>query len=285
MSKNGKLLFRGYDPYITNSFGYRVNSITGVNTLHAGVDYGTNEKNLPTYAIEDGEVVETGFTNSLGNYVYVTYPRLGKNGLYQHLDRISVKKNQKVTKDTVIGYTGATGEVMDVHLHFGWFNSSDQSKGSYQRTWEDFEKYDYIPPLEYLGTPVLKDENVSQIEIIINNLQVRNNPNGGILGYINPGIYNILDEKLMENYTWYKIGYNMWIAYNNEFANLYLKKEVHESKEDDSKILESDTSNLEEIKDDDGKDVQEIKKEGVLTRIFDVFCEFGKKILKKLSNL
>ena len=111
MSKNGQRLFRNFDPYITSPFGYRINPISKERSLHAGVDYGTNGKNIPCYGLTDGEVARTGFQKALGNYVYVNYPSLGHGALYQHLDSIKVKKGEKVTKDTVIGITGATGEV------------------------------------------------------------------------------------------------------------------------------------------------------------------------------
>lgn len=279
MSKNGKLLFRDFDPYITSYFGYRIHPITKVRTLHAGVDYGTNEKKIPAYAIENGIVSRTGFYETLGNYVYVKYPRLGKTGLYQHLDKISVKNNQIVTKDTIIGYVGNTGEVTGIHLHFGWFNSNEQDLDWYSKTWEDFEKYEYIPELSIIGNPIKRDENVDQIEIKITNLRVRKSPNGEILGYIKPGFYNILDSKVENNYTWYLIGDNMWVAYSLEFANLYLKKEVIEDivVEEPEEIIPED--------DNDEEIPEEPVKKNFLIRFFNSFVEFIKKILKKLNVL
>ena len=99
MSKNGYRLFKNYDPYITSNFGYRIHPITKVKTLHSGVDYGTNNKKLPTYALEDGKVLATGFAKANGNYVYVNFPRLKKTVIYQHLDKISVKRGDKITKE------------------------------------------------------------------------------------------------------------------------------------------------------------------------------------------
>lgn len=226
MSINGYLLFRDYIPYVTSAFGYRTNPITNKYTLHAGVDYGTNGQKIPTYAIEDGNVVSTGFTNVMGNYVYVNYPRLNKNALYEHLDRISVVKGQSVTNDTIIGYVGETGNATGVHLHFGWFDSNEQSKSWNERNWQDFEKYQYIPIKKYLGSPTIRNKKNDQIEVLIDNLYVRNDANGEILGYISPGIYNILNQKTTNDYTWYQVEDNKWIAYSNTWANIYLKEDI-----------------------------------------------------------
>lgn len=291
MSRNGKLLFRDYDPYITSNFGYRIHPITGVNTLHTGVDYGTNGKKLPTYGIEDGNILKIGFNSGQGNYVYVKYERLGKVGLYQHLDSISVRENQNITRDTIIGYTGTTGESTGIHLHFGWFNQDEYNKGWYERNWEDFEAYEYTKPLDYLGSSIERNETKDQIEVIINNLYVRKLPNGEILGYINPGIYNIIDTKVSGDYTWYKIGYNMWIAYKNEFANLYLKKENVLANE----VEESLKVNVDEVIENDvnleGKDTENETfldknlKNNFFSRILMRFREFFQKIIIFFKNM
>lgn len=293
MSKNGKLLFRDYDPYITSNFGYRIHPITGVNTLHTGVDYGTNNKKLPTYAIEDGKVVKTGFNSGQGNYVYVSYSRILKTGLYQHLDSISVKEGDNVSSNTIIGYTGETGEVTGIHLHFAWFNSSELNKGWYERNWEDFEKYEYIKPLDYLGSNVERDKNKDQIEVVINNLRVRKLPNGEILGYIKPGIYNIIDTKVNGDYTWYKIGYNMWIAYSSEFANLYLKEEnvltdeiieeVEDKESNDNNQEKEETIEEDVIIDEENAEI--VVKNNFFSRIFASFYEFFQKILNFFRNI
>ena len=43
-----------------------------------------------------------------------------------------------------------------------------------------------------------------------------------ILGYVNKGIYNILDSSKNGSYTWYMIGSDNWIAYDPSWAKLYL---------------------------------------------------------------
>ena len=39
--------------------------------------------------------------------------------LHYHLDSIKVKAGQKVTKETLLGYTGKTGKATGIHLHLG----------------------------------------------------------------------------------------------------------------------------------------------------------------------
>ena len=221
MSKNGKLIFKNFNPYVTSSFGNRINPISGKNQFHQGVDYGTNDKKLAQYAIEDGEVTGCGTDSTGAKYVYVKYPRLKKTGLHYHLDSYLVKNNQKVNSNTIIGYTGATGQATGIHLHFGWFNTENRNKAWNDKGWEDFEKYEYTLPISYLGSPVQRNEEVSQYEITASNLRVRKEPNGEILGYINPGFYNILEEEQRDDYLWIKISANMWVAYSEEFGNLY----------------------------------------------------------------
>jgi murein DD-endopeptidase MepM/ murein hydrolase activator NlpD len=88
-------------------------------TFHNGTDYATYGVKLPQYAIEDGEVLSCGidWKNAMAKYVWVKYPRIGVKMLHYHLDSISVKAGQKVTKNTILGYTGKTGRATGIHLH------------------------------------------------------------------------------------------------------------------------------------------------------------------------
>ena len=278
MSKNGKLLFRNYDPYVTSPYGYRTHPITKIYTKHDGVDYGTYDKKLPTYAIEDGSVVRTGYTNTNGNFVYVTYPRLNKNAIYQHLDSISVKNGQKVDSNTIIGYTGKTGSATGIHLHFGFFPTSDQNKDWYSKNWINFEEYDYPELTKQVGTPVSRDTNNKQIEVKVNELRARNAPNGEILGYINLGIYNIIDSETNYGYTWYKTHENYWIAYNKDWEVLYekeVKEDMSDDKDNNQDIDEpkKDLENEEETKKND-----DCKKK-IWYRVIDFLLDVFKKVL------
>ena len=107
--------FKGYR--ITSNFGYRIHPISKVRKLHGGVDLVKNH-NDPIYAFRKGTVSFAGRNNQgFGNLVIVNEPN-GYRNFYAHLNRINVKKGQKVTTNTMIGRQGATGNVTGSHLHF-----------------------------------------------------------------------------------------------------------------------------------------------------------------------
>lgn len=158
----------------------------------------------------------------------------------------NIKVGTKFKRGDLIVYEGENVNVAThIHMVFGrgtsnnWINNSNKAlviKGdckkpeevcfidkSFTKIINDGEiKWVEIP--KRLGTSIKKDETKDQIEILVDNLRARKDVNGTILGYINKGIYNILDVKKDDNYTWYKIE-NFWIAYSDEWAKLYNKKQ------------------------------------------------------------
>lgn len=124
------------DYYLTSPFGKRIHPTTGKITFHNGCDYGTHGNKWPQYALEDG-VVENVFEDQYGaKDIWVKYDRLGYRCLHGHLDRFNVKKGEKVSHDTILGYTGMTGLATGVHLHLGvkYIGKND---------WVDPESIDY----------------------------------------------------------------------------------------------------------------------------------------------
>ncbi len=122
MSKISELIFKGAKHYITSPFGSRDPIPTKAGLApsgHNGTDYGTNGKKIAQYAIEDGSIYSTGTDKYGAKYVKVKYPRINKMFYHWHLDSISVKKGQAVTKGTKLGTTGMTGLATGVHLHLG----------------------------------------------------------------------------------------------------------------------------------------------------------------------
>ena len=128
MSKITNLIFNNEKHYITSSYGYRksINTQNGTtNSFHNGTDYGTNSKKLPQYAIEDGIVLSCGTDKLGGKFVWVKYPRLNVKMLHYHLNKISCKVNQNLTKGTLLGYTGKSGMATGIHLHLSIVNLSN----------------------------------------------------------------------------------------------------------------------------------------------------------------
>lgn len=124
MSEITNLIFKGADHKLTSPYGKResFNTKKGkTSPFHSGCDYGTFLKKLPQYAVAEGEILSCGkdTANSNALFVWVKYPSLGVKMLHYHLDRICVKKGQRVNPDTLLGYTGKTGKATGIHLHLG----------------------------------------------------------------------------------------------------------------------------------------------------------------------
>lgn len=103
---------------------------SGGGTHHA-IDLGCNPEGTPVYAAAAGVVRRIAFYNCGGNAVYIYHYVNGKpyTSVYMHLLSYTVKENQKVTEDTVIGYVGGGSTSITnggydrcttgAHLHFG----------------------------------------------------------------------------------------------------------------------------------------------------------------------
>lgn len=154
-TKNSKKIFHEGINDISSPFGYRKNPFNGNETVfHRGVDYKTYLKKLPQYGLVKGKVIRAGTDNTGAKFVEVEYPSLGHVGQYYHLDSIAVNVGDNVDENTIIGYTGNTGNSIAIHLHFGWYPIENKNKGYYDRGWSDFESY------------VFKDEPEEQLKWI-----------------------------------------------------------------------------------------------------------------------
>ena len=150
MSKISDIIFKGEKHYITSKFGSRtpIKTSAGMTSrIHRGTDYGTNNKNLMQYAIEDGVVYSCGIDSDGAKYVTIKYPRINKRFIHWHLDSILVTKGQKVKKYTKIGTTGKTGKATGIHLHLGII---------------DLKSNSYIDPEEYAKTYEEVSETVNK---------------------------------------------------------------------------------------------------------------------------
>lgn len=72
----------------------------------------------------------------------------------------------------------------------------------------------------------MRNELVNQVEVLASNVRARKSANGEILGYMNKGVYDILEEKSDENYKWLRVEDNLWFAYSSSWAILYPMKQT-----------------------------------------------------------
>lgn len=158
--------------------------------------------------------------NATGKHVHIEIAKGGKVGWYQNKDG-----NWMLTNS--INQTKAFFVPNDVKI---------AKNGGYN--WHNLEVY--------LGIPVERNLYAEQVEIKIANLRARRSPNGEIRGYINKGIYDILETKEEANYTWFKVESNLWIAYSSNWANYYKGVEVDSAKEELEKQIENLNATIKE---------------------------------------
>jgi murein DD-endopeptidase MepM/ murein hydrolase activator NlpD len=103
---------------ITSLYGYRLHPLTGIYTLHAGVDIGC-PTGTPVYASDSGTVIlaVSSDTSSAGKHVKIDHKN-GKSSIYMHLDSLNVSIGATVAKGQLIAYSGNTGGSTGSHLHF-----------------------------------------------------------------------------------------------------------------------------------------------------------------------
>ena len=113
----------------TSKFGLRPGAVKRaaahgqkISLNHHGTDYGV-PSGTPIKAVADGVVEKTGNDpTGWGNYILIRHPD-GTSSRYCHLRRISVSRNQKIKKGTVIGLSGGgakdpgRGNSTAAHLH------------------------------------------------------------------------------------------------------------------------------------------------------------------------
>ena len=65
-----------------------------------------------------------------------------------------------------------------------------------------------------VGDPVQRNTEFDQLKVSITNLRARSfaGTDGTVMGYVNPGLYDVTDTKKLNGYTWYEIEPGMWCA-------------------------------------------------------------------------
>lgn len=112
--KSTKANLRFIWPVKTKSVSSKLGRRWGRN--HDGIDIRA-PKNTPIYAAESGEVVHSGWMRGYGRIMIVRH-KGNYFTAYAHMNKVYVKKDDKVKRGQKIAAVGKTGKVTGYHLHF-----------------------------------------------------------------------------------------------------------------------------------------------------------------------
>ena len=100
----------------TSGFGVRRDPKNGRARMHKGADF-AGPRGTPIHATGDGVVVFAGWQSGYGRVIKIRHA-FGFETVYAHLNKIRVKKGQRVAQGDRIGDMGNTGRSTGVHLHY-----------------------------------------------------------------------------------------------------------------------------------------------------------------------
>lgn len=118
-SSGGPLSAPTTEGWISSEFGMRFHPIQHVWRLHSGRDYAA-PCGTPIKAAAGGTVIEAGYNSGYGYRVIIDHGVIGGVHLattYNHLKSIRTHGG-RVSRGTVVGYEGSTGNSNGCHLHF-----------------------------------------------------------------------------------------------------------------------------------------------------------------------
>lgn len=102
--------------YLSRGFGVKLDPFTGLRQPHWGLDFAA-DIGTPVYATAAGIIFFTGWRHGLGQLVIIDHG-YGYRTHYGHLNKIRVKKGQRIERGDVIGGVGNTGYSTGPHLHY-----------------------------------------------------------------------------------------------------------------------------------------------------------------------
>ncbi|MGI2039168.1 peptidoglycan DD-metalloendopeptidase family protein [Shewanella frigidimarina] len=103
--------------YVSSNFNpRRLHPVTGQIKAHRGVDY-VAAIGTPIKAAGKGKVVEAGYNQFNGNYVFIKHNETYTTK-YLHLTKRKVNRGETVKQGQIIGTLGKTGRVTGAHLHY-----------------------------------------------------------------------------------------------------------------------------------------------------------------------
>lgn len=106
-----------YKRRISAFYGYRIHPIYKTKIFHEGIDFSA-PVGTDVYASGDGVVTQATRSNyGYGNIITIDHG-YGYKTVYAHLDKIDVRKGQKIKRGQIIGLVGNTGLSTGPHLHY-----------------------------------------------------------------------------------------------------------------------------------------------------------------------
>ncbi len=107
---------------ISRTFGYYKNA-SDVLELHEGIDFEV-KSGTAIYPAFEGQVIEVGFNNELGNYLTIKHSN-GFKTRYCNLNSFRCKKGEWVKTKTCIATSGNTGISTGPHMCFRLYDSNN----------------------------------------------------------------------------------------------------------------------------------------------------------------
>ena len=128
---------------VSSEYGWRKNPVTGVNRLHAGMDFAA-AGGTPIYAAASGYVQVAGWSSGgYGNYVIIYHGTMSDGNaystLYGHMKSIATTAGKYVKQGELIGYVGTTGNSTGNHRHL--------------EVWKGGSKANAVNPRSYIPIP------------------------------------------------------------------------------------------------------------------------------------
>lgn len=104
------------DSYVTSYYGYRFHPIYKRREMHDGVDFAA-PIGTKIFAPANGRVEKVAYSGGYGRMVIIDHG-YGYKTRYAHLNKILVRKGQKIERGEKIGLIGNSGLSTGPHLHY-----------------------------------------------------------------------------------------------------------------------------------------------------------------------
>jgi len=102
---------------MASGYGYRIHPIYKTRKFHWGMDFSA-PRGTHVYATGNGTVEKVKRSRrGYGNQIKINHG-FGYKTFYAHLQKYTVRKNQKVKRGDLIGYVGTSGTSTAPHLHY-----------------------------------------------------------------------------------------------------------------------------------------------------------------------